>query len=848
MEQINLNLIPGRTMPVAHASQYDVGRTIRFNLFEGDTIYTLDGTETVNVNVRKTDGNIVTAALVVTASATYVDVVTTEQMTACYGSNLAEIQIIKDGDTLGTLNFILEIEEDPTEGGIESESEIHNLRSQVAEIVSEQYDPTNIFFDNVPTSGHGAGYAVTSQGIKAALEQKANTSDLAPVALSGNYEDLSNKPTVDTVLSGSSLNAIANSTVKNALDAKADDSEITTINARIDNIVALPEGSTQGDAELMDIRVGANGVTYPSAGDAVRAQHNLLDANIKAYESVVSPLEVTNGYINGANGNFVANANYRATDYINIGKGLNRSKLKTLCTLASNAGISFYKIDKTFISGITGNTAGDHGYQTGTDTRYFEIPDSAYYIRTSLAAASYSQLSDLNVSFLNVSLLDELFTYKYAIQGTVSSVSNEKILTNDEYKYTADSITFVTNGNAYAGIDFDFTQLAVGNCITVKSKRSTGKEWNIRIIFYDKNNNVLINKNTTDNELVAIVPANAFRCNVTLGASWGTALPASTSVVFSDVSISSKDVEGVGLEVYTGKKIVLDNNNKQKNKCDIILWKDFVGADIPGLADYNLYLNESMAIYNGYVFLLNGNGGGIVVDYDTKTIINDFETEPTVHNHQNSAQFTDIFFDVNDVFPLLMVARCGNTAIESDYDEALFYRITVAGSDFTFTLVNSIKFNFRTYGTSWGLDLVNKKLYLASYVNGTYATDVNNPVNFWIFELPTPSSILSGSAITLEVSDIVAHCATDYAIFQGLTVRNNLCFIAVHEPVAGSLVKKASVWAVDVNKGQIVSRVPLLITDEPEGIEIYNNKMYITQKKGSDTTGVNPLKIYEISF
>lgn len=74
---------------------------------------------------------------------------------------------------------------------------------------------------------------------------------------------------------------IAREKIENLENVKADKTEVAVERERINNLSKMKEGSTTGDAELQDIRIGADGKEYPNAGEAVREQLNELKEDIE---------------------------------------------------------------------------------------------------------------------------------------------------------------------------------------------------------------------------------------------------------------------------------------------------------------------------------------------------------------------------------------------------------------------------------------------------------------------------------------------------------------------------------------------------------------------------------------
>ena len=305
-EVITLNLIPSGEVPVIHAAQYDVNRPLMFALKLGTDDFNPSGYD-LEMQIRKVDNNIVTAAPA-SVTSNVVTFNSTEQMTACSGTNLGKIQITKDDLDIATLHFYLVVQRDVLAGGLTSQSEIYDLEEQIAaivpEVIGDEYYTAEEVDEKIaeiptfdPTNYYTKSQLYTKTETNGLLSQKANTSSLATVATSGSYNDLTNKPTIPDVSNYYTKSETYNQTeVNNLLSTKADTSSLSTVATTGDyddllNTPTIPAAQVQSDWSQSDntqVDFIKNKPTIPT--DAELLPISSSDAtNTKDYIDSVTP-------------------------------------------------------------------------------------------------------------------------------------------------------------------------------------------------------------------------------------------------------------------------------------------------------------------------------------------------------------------------------------------------------------------------------------------------------------------------------------------------------------------------------------------------------------------------------
>lgn len=258
--------------------------------------------------------------------------------------------------------------------------------------------------------------------------------------------------------------------------------DLQTTNARIDNIIALPDGSTTADAELVDIRVGADGTIYPSAGDAVRGQVNKIEEVLEK----------------GFNTNIFENATFTQGYYVYVTEFSNQTINETsvrICTqieltepLAYNILIeiinNLYKFECGLFDENGGTIAYKNSYQT-TNWNY-TANKKIKYIRLNIGKTddtnistynreivgykdAFNSLIDAYKTYKNVDYINSVINYDKNIVWNILSSSFTRAsgtIAGVTYTRSTDERKAVLNGTATATDFFQFINSGMGQTIS----------------------------------------------------------------------------------------------------------------------------------------------------------------------------------------------------------------------------------------------------------------------------------------------------------------------------------------------------------------------------------------------
>jgi len=278
-----LNLIPGSLRPIVHVNETDSGCELHFRIYNGTMPYNVPEGITATIRGTKGDGNGYAAEVTTQTGSNLVVVTLTEQMTAVAGiQNIFEIVFAdSNGLRVGTANFVLAVEK----AALNSDTVISDSDIAYAEQVLNELQSVSAVNTQVQQNKADIASEISTR--------QSETSSLR--------SDLSSE---------TSTRASADALLQN----------------EIDQIIA-PSGEAPSAAEVQNARIGADGVTYSTLGDAIRTNDSQLRSQLEAitgdsYNVVetLAPTFTADRCIN-ASGNSVYASGYKIASYTPLTPG-----------------------------------------------------------------------------------------------------------------------------------------------------------------------------------------------------------------------------------------------------------------------------------------------------------------------------------------------------------------------------------------------------------------------------------------------------------------------------------------------------------------------------------------------
>lgn len=247
----NLNLIPGKSAPVVvHLSQGNVGNTVQFYLYDGDNPYYPTNVSIAVHGVRADNTVFGPYTVSVTSGSNLVSFTIVTAMTSVNGAAIGELVLTDNNQNqVGSANFGMLVEATPYSSSVTYEDDLSIYQRILA------------YVQSVPA------------GLQSQISAEASTRSSAVSNLQSQISaEASARKTADTNLQ-SQISAEVSS------EASARTAADTNLQSQINQIVA-PSGEAPSAAEVQNARIGADGVTYSTLGDAIRTQNNNIKNSV----------------------------------------------------------------------------------------------------------------------------------------------------------------------------------------------------------------------------------------------------------------------------------------------------------------------------------------------------------------------------------------------------------------------------------------------------------------------------------------------------------------------------------------------------------------------------------------